>query len=77
MARVFDSGAIIDPAALSAVGLLGKASDPVVVLERGDISKAIHVKAHRVSETARKKIEAAGGSVELLPIEVNRRMPRS
>lgn len=77
MARVFDNGATIDPAALSAVGLLGKASDPVVVLARGDISKAIHVKAHRVSEAARKKIEAAGGSVELLPIEVNRRMPRS
>ncbi len=77
MARVFDSGATIDPAALSDKGLLGKASDPVVVLARGDVNKAIHVKAHRVSEAARKKIEAAGGSIEILPIEVNRRMPRS
>lgn len=77
MARVFDSGATIDPAALSAVGLLGKDSDPVVVLARGDIQKSIHVKTHRISEAARKKIEAAGGSVEILPFEVNKRLPRS
>ncbi|MBX3012963.1 MAG: 50S ribosomal protein L15 [Caldilineaceae bacterium] len=77
MERVFDSGATVDPAALSGVGLLGKESDPVVVLARGDLQKAVHVKAHRVSATARQKIEAAGGSVEILPIAVNRRMPRS
>jgi large subunit ribosomal protein L15 len=77
MERVFENGAIIDPAALSAVGLLGKDSDPVVVLARGDIQKSMHVKAHRVSETARQKIEAAGGSVEILPLEVNKRLPRS
>lgn len=77
MERVFEHGATIDPAALSAVGLLGKDSDPVVVLARGDIQKSIHVKAHRISETARQKIEAAGGSVEILPLEVNKRLPRS
>lgn len=77
MERVFEHGAIIDPAALSAVGLLGKDSDPVVVLARGDIQKSIHVKAHRISETARQKIEAAGGSVEILPLEINKRLPRS
>lgn len=77
MERVFDNGATVDPVALSSVGLLGKDSDPVVVLGRGDIVKAVHVKAHRISEVARKKIEAAGGSVEVLPIEVNRRLPRS
>lgn len=77
MERVFEQGAMIDPAALSAVGLLGKDSDPVVVLARGDIQKSIHVKAHRISETARQKIEAAGGSVEILPLEINKRLPRS
>ena len=77
MERVFDNGATIDPAALSAVGLLGKDSDPVVVLARGDIQKSIHIKAHRISETARQKIEAAGGSVEILPLEINKRLPRS
>lgn len=77
MERVFEHGATIDPIALSAVGLLGKDSDPVVVLARGDIQKSIHVKAHRISEVARQKIEAAGGSVEILPLEVNKRLPRS
>lgn len=77
MERVFEHGTTIDPAALSAVGLLGKDSDPVVVLARGDIQKSIHVKAHRISETARQKIEAAGGSVEILPLEINKRLPRS
>lgn len=77
MERVFDNGATIDPAALSAVGLLGKESDPVVVLARGDLQKTVHVKAHRISAPARQKIEAAGGSVEILPFEVRRRLPRS
>jgi large subunit ribosomal protein L15 len=75
--RIFDSGASVDALALSLVGLLGKASDPVVVLGRGEITKSIHIKAHRISESARQKIEAVGGTVELLPIEVNRRLPRS
>jgi ribosomal protein L15 len=35
------------------------------------------VKAHRVSESARSKIEAAGGSIEILSWEVNKRLPRS
>lgn len=77
MDRVFDNGATIDPVALSSVGLLGKESDAVVVLGRGEITKSVHVKAHRISETARQKIEAVGGSVEILPLEVNRRLPRS
>jgi large subunit ribosomal protein L15 len=77
MERVFDNNATIDPAALSAVGLLGKVSDPVVVLARGELQKVVHVKAHRISATARQKIEAAGGSIEILPLEVNKRLPRS
>lgn len=77
MERIFEAGTTIDPAALSAVGLLGKASDPVVVLARGDIQKSVHVKAHRISEKARQKIEAVGGSVEILLWEVNKRLPRS
>jgi large subunit ribosomal protein L15 len=38
----------------------------VVILARGDINKALTVRAHRVSESARAKIEAAGGQVEIL-----------
>jgi large subunit ribosomal protein L15 len=43
--------------------------EAVVVLGRGEIDKALTVKAHRVSETAREKIEKAGGSIELLPLD--------
>jgi len=57
--------------------LLSSSSTPFVVLARGEISKPLHVKAHRVSASAKQQIEAAGGSVELLTYEVNRRKPRS
>jgi large subunit ribosomal protein L15 len=73
----FDANANVDPTALANVGLLGNANDPIVVLARGEISKPLHVKAHRVSGSAKEKIEAAGGSVEILPYEVNKNLPRS
>ena len=75
--RLFDGGATVDAEALSGIGMLGKLSDPIVVLGRGEISKPVHVKVQRISESARKKIEAAGGTVEILPYEVNRNLPRS
>ncbi len=73
----FEAGAEVTPESLHAVGLLRKVKDPVVVLARGELDKALTVKAHRVSASARQKIEAAGGSVEILPFTVNKRMPRS
>jgi large subunit ribosomal protein L15 len=73
----FDANADVSPATLTEVGLLGNVSDPIVLLARGDIAKPLHVKAHRVSASAKEKIEAAGGSVEILPYEVNKNLPRS
>ena len=73
----FDADANVDPETLAEVGLLGNVSDPIVVLARGEVSKPVHVKAHRVSGSAKEKIEAAGGSVEILPYEVNKNLPRS
>lgn len=58
----------VTPEIMAAVGLIKKATDPVVVLGDGDIDVAITVKAHRFSETARQKIEAAGGIVEVLSL---------
>lgn len=63
----FEAGAEVSPETLSAVGLLGDVKDLVAVLGRGELDRPLHVKVHRVSESAKKKIEAAGGSVELLP----------
>jgi large subunit ribosomal protein L15 len=58
----------VTPVVLAELGLLKKASDPVVILGEGDINIALTVKAHRFSKTAREKIEAAGGSAEIIPL---------
>ena len=69
LAEEFESGKEVNPMTLTEVGLVHSVREPVVVLGRGEIDKALTVKAHRVSETARKKIEQAGGSIELLPLD--------
>lgn len=51
---------------LKAAGLLRKKVGLVKVLGDGEIGRAVTVRAHAVSGTAREKIEAAGGSVEIL-----------
>lgn len=51
---------------LKAAGLLRKKVGLVKILGEGEIGRAISVHAHAFSATAREKIEAAGGSVEIL-----------
>lgn len=63
----FKNGTEVDPEFLVAEGLLKKASDPVVILGGGDVSVKLTVKAHRFSSSAKEKIEAAGGTVSLIP----------
>lgn len=75
--RQFEAQAEVSPESLAAAGLLGNTSDPVVVLARGEITKPLTVKVQRISAAARQKIEAAGGTIELLPYSVNRHLPRS
>lgn len=66
--RRFEAGDEVTPEALAQIGIMKHADDaPVVVLGRGKITKAVTVKAQRVSKSARAKIEAAGGTVEILP----------
>lgn len=67
LAERFEEGAEVSPQTLMTVGLLRHKKDLVVILGRGELDRALHVKAHRVSASAQEKIEAAGGSVELLP----------
>lgn len=74
--RHFEANAEVSPETMAAAGLLD-VDAPVVVLARGDVSKALSIKAHRISEAARKKVEAAGGSIEILPFAVNKNLPRS
>ena len=63
--EVFESGAVVDTDALKAKGLIKKAFDGVKVLGNGEISKAVTVKAAAFSESAKSKIEAAGGKAEV------------
>ncbi len=67
LARVNIEGRVT-PEVLAEHGLLKSASDPVVILAYGEADRAWSISAHRVSESARRKIEAAGGSVEILPL---------
>ena len=59
----------VDPEVLAAIGLIKHPADPVVILGDGEIEVALNVKAHRFSATAKSKIEAAGGTVEVLPFK--------
>ncbi|HEV8437006.1 MAG TPA: 50S ribosomal protein L15 [Methylomirabilota bacterium] len=69
LAARFAAGSIVDPDALSEAGLIKKSGRRAVkVLGDGDISHALTVKTHRISESARQKLEAAGGRVEVLPL---------
>ena len=55
-----------DPASLAEAGLIGNARQRVKILGGGDISKAMNVKAHAFSGSARRKIEEAGGKAEVM-----------
>jgi large subunit ribosomal protein L15 len=56
----------ITPETLQKARLLRDPRNPVAILGRGEIRTAIKVRVHRVTKNARAKIEAAGGSVELI-----------
>lgn len=62
----FPAGSEITPETLAQARLLRDERNPVVILGDGEINTALKVRVHRVSKGARAKIEAAGGTVELL-----------
>lgn len=66
----------ITPEALLEAGLIKNTKKPVKILGEGDISRPIHITAHKFSASAQSKIEAAGGTITTLPWEVVRR-PRN
>ncbi len=59
----FDEGALVNGAALAAVGLVRDAQAPIKVLGRGELGKQLEVHANKFSKSAAAKIEAAGGTV--------------
>lgn len=62
----FEAGTVVDPEALIAAGLVRNVRHGIKILGVGDLDRALTVRAHAISATARKKVEAAGGQVELL-----------
>jgi large subunit ribosomal protein L15 len=65
LGQAFEAGGEVTPERLRELGLARK-SRPVKVLGRGELSAALTVRAHSVSETARAKIEQAGGTVQII-----------
>lgn len=72
--ETFESGAVIDPAALRARGLVAK-QGLIKVLARGELTKPLTVKAHGFSRSAAQAIEAAGGRTETVPAPWGDRRP--
>jgi large subunit ribosomal protein L15 len=62
----FDDGASVDLAAMQAAGLASRKGIPVKVLGRGELSKRLTVHAHGFSKAARERIEAAGGTCQII-----------
>lgn len=62
----FGSDAVVDAGVLIQSGLIKRLKDGVKILGGGEVTHALKVKVDRASLSARAKIEAAGGSVELL-----------
>ena len=62
----FDEGSVVDAAALVQAGLVKGKRDGVKLLGHGEIKYALDIKVNLVSQSAREKIVAAGGKVEVL-----------
>ena len=60
----FEDGAVVNEAALRESGLISRTVDGIKVLGDGELSKKLTVQVHKVSASAKEKIEKAGGSVE-------------
>ena len=62
----FEDGAVVDAQALLAAGILSKCTYGVKILGNGELTKKLTVNAAAFSETAKQKIEAAGGKTEVV-----------
>jgi large subunit ribosomal protein L15 len=62
----FDKGSVVDEAALVAAGLVKGKKDGIKLLGQGEIKHSLEVQVNQISKSAREKIEAAGGKVEVL-----------
>ena len=63
--NIFEDGEVVSPIELIQAGILKNVQDGVKILGNGEITKKLTVQANKFSATAKEKIEAAGGKVEV------------
>ncbi len=64
--NAFEDGSLVDEKALVQAGLVRGRRDGIKVLGQGEIEKALTLRVDRISRGAREKIEASGGSIEVI-----------
>jgi large subunit ribosomal protein L15 len=64
--RRFAKGSVVDEAALIQAGLVRGKRDGIKLLGQGEIDYALDIKINKISKSAREKVEAAGGKVEVI-----------
>lgn len=69
LAEKFEAGSEVTPDKLVAAGITGKADKHIAILGNGDITVALKISAHKFSESAKQKIEAAGGTITKLEVK--------
>jgi large subunit ribosomal protein L15 len=76
--ELFETGTHVTPDALITIGLMTKTEGKglVKILGNGEVDRALTVRAHKFSASARAKIEAAGGTVEIIPTKVYEKTKR-
>ena len=62
----FEAGAVVDGEALRAAGLIRNLNHPIKILADGTLTKALTVKAHKFSAAATERVQAAGGTAEVI-----------
>ena len=71
-----DTNGDLTPDRLVELGLIRDTEKPLKILANGEISKPLSISAHKVSENARQKIEAAGGTINLIEVPTEHKRSR-
>ena len=64
--EIFEDGQVVSPVELIEMGIIKKIEDGVKIMGNGELTKKLTVVANKFTATAKEKIEAAGGKVEVI-----------